>query len=270
MLSLFFFVALAQAACDWKSSNYGSFSGDLLPEASGMTSDGKNLYFINDTEGDGAIYVYSPEGELVRKNLSWAPRNLEAISRGKCGAKTCLFLADIGDNDKDREFVSVLAVEEGTFQKVQEWKFRYEDGAQNVEAFFVSNEGDFFFLSKEEKKKSKGEAKLYQLKTQESGGKAEKIGSTRFEAPVTDMAVSPDGKKVAVLTTNGGREFSYDSFVNGNFVGGEVLPLQNLAKQESLTYFTNETLLWSSEAKKINTVPILRLDCRSSLAEEKK
>lgn len=270
MLSLLFFVALAQAACDWKSSNYGSFSGDLLPEASGMTSDGKNLYFINDTEGDGAVYVYSSEGELVRKSISWAPRNLEAISRGKCGSKTCLFLADIGDNDRDRESVSVLAVEEGTFQKTQEWKFRYEDGAQNVEAFFVSNEGEFFFLSKSEKKKSKGEAKLYRMKIQESGGMAEKIGSTNFEAPVTDMAVSPDGKKIAVLTTTGASEFSYDSFVQGDFAKAKVLPVQNLAKQESIAYLTNEALLWSSEAKKMNSVPILRLDCRPSLTKEKK
>lgn len=268
MALILLFLSFAHAACDWKSSHYGSFSGDSLPEASGMTSDGTNLYFINDTEGDGAIYLYSQDGALVRKNVSWSPRNLEAIGRGNCGDEQCLFLADIGDNDRDREIVSVLAVQEGSFQKVQEWKFRYEDGPQNVEAFFVAKNGDFYFLSKAEKKKAKAEAKLYRLSAYENSGIAKKIGATIFDAPVTDMAASPDQKTVAVLSTKGGFQFPFASFVNGNFSEGKPLPMESLPKQESITYLREETILWSSEAKKLDSVPILRIDCGLSFRQK--
>jgi hypothetical protein len=254
----------ALANCQWSSAEtMGTFSGKTLPEASGVTSDGKDLFFINDTEGDGSIYSFSLSGGLQKISVPWSPKNLEAISYGKCGKGFCFYLADIGDNDLDRESVTVLAVEEKTRKVWSEWNFTYEDGPKNVEAFFVDDAGVFYFLSKSEKK-SAGEATVYSLSPQEQkAGVARKIAATKLDAPVTDMALSPNRQNVAILTTKGGFELPFADFRAGDFRRKTALPLETLKKQESITYLGDTSLVWSTEAKKLTDVPILRIRCEN-------
>lgn len=255
---------LVFANCEWSTTEtFGTFSGTVLPEASGVTSDGKNLFFINDTENDGSIYSFSISNGLQKIPLPWSPKNLEAISYGKCGNGNCFFLADIGDNDRDREHITILAVEEKTRTIWSEWSFTYENGPKNVEAFFIDDAGIFYFLSKSEKKGG-GESTLYAFPSRDlSEGMARKIAVTTLDAPVTDMALSPNGKNVAILTTKGGYELPFADFRVGDFRRKTALPLTNLKKQESITYLGNDKLIWSTEAKKMADVPILGIRCNS-------
>lgn len=264
MLFNLFVSLLALANCEWSATEtFGTFSGKTLPEASGVTSNGKDLFFINDTENDGTIYSFSNGTGLQKISLPWSPKNLEAISYGKCGTGFCFFLADIGDNDLDREHITILAVEEKTRKIWSEWSFTYEDGPKNVEAFFIDDSGVFYFLSKAEKKGG-GEAIVYAFPSRDlSEGMARKIAVTKLDAPVTDMALSPNGQNVAILTTKGGYELPFADFRAGDFRRKTTLPLTNLKKQESITYLGNDRLIWSTEAKKLADVPILGIRCNS-------
>ncbi len=263
MLFNLFVSLLAMANCEWSATEtFGTFSGKTLPEASGVTSDGRDLYFINDTDGDGSLYFFSSGEGMKRFSLPWTPHNLEAVSYGKCGSGYCFYLADVGDNDRDRTQVTVLAVEEKSKKIWAQWNFTYEDGPQNVEAFFVDDSGIFYFLAKTEKKGG-GLTAIYSLSSRANETVARKIAQAKFDAPVTDMALSPNRQNVAILTGKSGHEVSFADFRTGDFRRQTALPLENLKKQESITYISDDYLVWSTEAKKLVDVPILGIRCNS-------
>jgi hypothetical protein len=272
MMLFLLLVELSFAQCNWGEQKiFGEFSGSILPEASGMIANGKSLFFINDGEGDGAIYRFTQGSEVERIRLDISPLNLEAISAGSCGKGQCFYLADTGDNKLNRESVEIYEVNAVSFKVNRSWKMNYQDGPKNVEAFIVGKNGDFFFLSKSGKKKKKGEngkskANLYHIGAHElekTNVEASLIGEVSgISAPITDMALSQSGDRVAILTTDTAFELPFSSFVKGDFSSLSEVGIEKLPKQESISYLSDGKLLWSSEAEDAERVPILSLECK--------
>src|SRR5690349_13051881 len=86
-----------------------------LPEASGVAASSSHglLWSFNDS-AEPALVALDPEGNVKgRVRVTGASVNdWEDISAGACGARRCLYIADIGDNRASRTAVTLYRVPE--------------------------------------------------------------------------------------------------------------------------------------------------------------
>lgn len=134
----------------------------------------------------------------------------EAMAVGPCPAGSCLYIADIGDNDAERERVTIYRVPEpdGAADSVRVsdvFHATYPDGPHDAETLLVTPQGDLFIVTKGET----GPAALYRFPgTPQPNAvvRLSRVGTSRHEsraAPddrITDGAVSPDGTWIVLRT----------------------------------------------------------------------
>jgi len=117
-----------------------------INEASGAVFSPGNpdvLWVHNDS--DRHLYALDRQGRLLARVAlpGERPRDWEDIAAGPCAdGGACLYLADIGDNQHERELVTVLRVpepglEDQTVTAVEHFRFRYPDGPRDAEALFL-------------------------------------------------------------------------------------------------------------------------------------
>jgi len=184
-----------------------------VPEASGLTTSrasADRLYAINDS-GTPAIFALDAKGAVVsRIQVSGAAvDDWEAIGAGACPSGTCLYIADIGDNNARRTRVTIYRMPEpaggGSIAVSDVFHATYPDGPHDAETLLVTPDGDLFIVTKGET----GPVGLYKFPRELRTGTThtlERIGETvgsrvsgRADR-ITDGAVSPDGKWVALRT----------------------------------------------------------------------
>src|SRR5689334_11625551 len=113
------FVASALCQTYLPAEEVGALETDLVNEASGIavsTAFADRLYHINDS-GDGPfVFVSRRDGSGTTKFAidGFAPQDVEDLAYGACpdADGTCLFVADVGDNDRRRESVTIQVVRE--------------------------------------------------------------------------------------------------------------------------------------------------------------
>ncbi|MGH7461417.1 MAG: hypothetical protein ACREMA_10355 [Longimicrobiales bacterium] len=117
-----------------------------LAEGSGIapaTQSADRAWAITDG-GPPLLFAIDSTGSIVSRV---AVRNAdkydwEALASARCAAGTCLYIGDVGDNQRDRSTVRVYRVSEpaanaGTTEAADRFDFRYPDGAHDAEAIFV-------------------------------------------------------------------------------------------------------------------------------------
>ncbi|ATB48629.1 hypothetical protein [Corallococcus macrosporus] len=123
---------------------------DVLPELSGLAASQRHpgAFWAHNDSGNGfALFAMDAQGViLARLKLTGAePRDLEDVTVGPCapGApRTCIFLADIGDNFARREQVRLYrlpepeALEDAT-AAVEVLPFLYPDGPRDAESVII-------------------------------------------------------------------------------------------------------------------------------------
>src|SRR5262245_35111214 len=111
--------AYAQACREWKmAEDIGELQVEVK-EASGVVASRKfpgRLYHINDSGAKGAFYVTNLNGRetiTVSLIIGGKPGDTEALSLGMCGnGSSCLYIGDIGDNERKRRTIEIIVVEE--------------------------------------------------------------------------------------------------------------------------------------------------------------
>jgi hypothetical protein len=178
-----------------------------LPEASGLTV-GRGadapLFAINDS-GKPVLTVLDRSGKVTGEIALNGTKleDWEDISAGSCGTGadgTCLFIADIGDNNRRRAHVTVLRLPQpaagtSTAAAADAFEFAYPDGAHDAEATFVTADGQLFLVTKDRKS-----ANLYRAPhplRSGSAGRLSRVGEIALER-VTDADTSPDGRWTAL------------------------------------------------------------------------
>lgn len=135
----------------------GNLVGDLLAEASGLAFSATRpnvLWTHTDSGGDPDLYAVDTAGNLRGthrlpvENVDW-----EDIAAAACpdGSGPCLWVADVGDNLRQRDDAAVLAVPEPLVlggEAAQVWRFpvSYPGGPMDVEALAVAPDGSAFWL----------------------------------------------------------------------------------------------------------------------------
>lgn len=136
----------------------GRLDPTIISEASGLEASRRfpgRLYHNNDS-GDGLrFYITDMAGRHTTTVELKGPRpvDIEEMSLGPCGRRTCLYLGDIGDNPAARSEVAFTLVEEKqdfdpVVTPLRVVRARYPDGPHNAEAFALTPRGDLVVITK--------------------------------------------------------------------------------------------------------------------------
>lgn len=252
--------------CDRCPSYAGPMPLAVLPaaldELSGLAASRRHpgvLYAHNDSANTTVFFALDEGGRLVAEvRLAGADsEDLEAIAIGPCpAAASCIYLGDIGDNDRERVEYAVYVVPEPESLSASpvevsatRFPFVYPDGPHNAETLVVeARSGRIFVVTKG------GEAVAYELPTPlVSGGPAtlRRIGALPLPSaePVTDGSFHPCGERLLVRTMDALYEL-----VRPSGGGLEVvfsaspipLPLPVEVKGEAVTYAHDGARYFSS------------------------
>jgi hypothetical protein len=182
-------------------------------EASGLTLSRRHpgILWTHNDSGPPIVYAVSLDGQL-RSRIAVTGAEVddwEGVATGRCATDSCLYIGDIGDNKEARPQITVYRVPEPNLTdkataRVEAFAGIYPDGAQDAEAFFVDGEGTVFIVTKGE-----GSAiGLYRFPVGTVPGTTARLervvtlarNKVEKDERITDAALTPDGKWVALRT----------------------------------------------------------------------
>jgi hypothetical protein len=183
-----------------------------LAEASGLALSRRapgRLWTHNDS-GEPVLFAVDATGSVQgRVRVAGAAvEDWEAIAVGPCPSGSCVYVADIGDNDASRDRVTIYRLTEpenpsGSAKVTDIFHAVYPDGAHDAETLLITGDGRLHIVTKGET----GPVGIYRFPDQpESGGSVtlEKVGGPPDGGGklITDGAVSPDGEWIALRTNS--------------------------------------------------------------------
>ncbi len=194
-----------------------------LTESSGLARSERRpgwWFTHNDSGGRPVVYAFDLAGGFEAHEVTGAEAiDWEDMAAGPCpeSAARCLYLADIGDNDRERPSVTVYAVvEPGPGEAapvIARWDFTYQHGADNAETLLVHpRTGALTVVTKS----GSGRSRVVPLPGRPPGevvtlaavGTVEVVGESGSERKITGGDWSPDGARVALRTYTHVREWA--------------------------------------------------------------
>lgn len=195
---------------------------DALPELSGIAASRRHpgVYWAhNDSNNERAIFALDETGKVLARFPihGLRPRDAEDIAVGPCPAgkeRSCIYLADVGDNLSRRNEVWVASVPEperldGRTLQLQPEPFRYPDGARNAESLVVDPRSAALYVVT---KSIEGLGEVFRLDdlTAKDGGRAVLVATlpapSAFARLTTAADAHPSGERVLLRTYAGAWE----------------------------------------------------------------
>jgi hypothetical protein len=179
-------------------------------EASGIADSKANpgyVWILEDSGNPPFIYLLKHDGTVVKHVFvgwawNWDWEDL-ALSTGPEPGKNYLYIADIGDNNRNRMEYSIFRFEEPVAQadtifQTDRIAFVYPDGSHNSEAMLIDPATkDIFIITKTDSRSG-----IYKLAYPYSTTRlnyVEKVGELPYNF-ATGAAISPTGKDIVVKT----------------------------------------------------------------------
>ena len=182
-----------------------------LPEASGLAISRRTpelLWAHNDSAGPVLYGIGSDGAVRARVRLAGAAvTDWEAVTAAACNGDSCLYIGDIGDNDRARRSITVYRAIEPTPDRAVSHEASaiegvYPEGAQDAEAMFVAG-GALHIVTKGEG----SPIRIYRFPSLENGRRHTlQLVASLTDGPVdkpvriTDAATSPDERWIALRT----------------------------------------------------------------------
>ncbi len=213
-------------------------------ESSGVVASRRDagLFWTHNDSGDGPlVYAFDREGDArgTFRVAGAQARDWEDIAAGPGPERgqTYLYAGDIGDNDREREFIVVYRFPEpqaapqaapsaadanGAQPRVtalaEAIRLKYPDGANNAEALMIHPQtGDLYVVTK-----TATSAGVYKLAAPFAAGEVHTLthvatlrGPDFFGALVTGGDISPDGTRVALCDYAQGYELALPAGAKG-------------------------------------------------------
>ena len=192
------------------------------------------FFSVNDSGNEPLLFALDTTGAdrgvwrvTGATNVDWEAASVGPCSLGAAGDSSaarppeCVYIGDVGDNEAERKTRSIYQVAEPTAQSAgfngsvdaKRLRYRYSDGPHDVEAMYVAPNGDTYLLTKRRLVGANGVARpslVFVVPTGDWGkdsiATAQLVDSVPIvpgSAPmrqVTDAALSPDGRHLAVRT----------------------------------------------------------------------
>lgn len=187
-----------------------------LPEGSGVAASRRTpaIFWAHNDSGRPLIFALNDKGVVTgRVRVAGAEvDDWEDIAVGACPEGSCIYIADIGDNNGKRKRITIYRVAEPSPQDASTqpaliFHATYPDGAHDAEALFITRNSDVFIITKGDP----GPIALYRFPRPLRSGatmQLERVGEPAGGAKVDDRDrptaadASQDGQWVAVRTTH--------------------------------------------------------------------
>ncbi len=190
----------------------------IIRESSGVavSSTDPALLWTHNDGGDGRLFLVSRGGQLVGsfRTAGVDVTDIEDIEVSVCPSGqtgSCLYLADTGDNGRDRDTYAVLVAPEPdpsdrrpsvlTDVAFEALRFRFADESRDVEALAVSPSGEVWIISKGQE----GGADVFRIEASVGGAVVDAIPVARLpidvdekENRITAAAFNPTGETLVV------------------------------------------------------------------------
>lgn len=181
----------------------------LTAESSGLVFVGDELRTLGDAGGESLLYAFGIDGTARGEQRIEGATNTdwEDLGAGPCSTEsdeTCIFIADIGDNDESRGSITLwrIAVSDSPTETATACSLAFPEGKRHdAEALLVFPDGTIRIVTKE----NDGEAKIFRIAAIECGGETQTLEEEAeivLDAPVTGGAVGGNGDLVALRSLN--------------------------------------------------------------------
>jgi hypothetical protein len=231
-----------------------------LPEGSGLAASRRNpgRFWAHNDSGDPVLVALDANGRVAgRLQLSGAAvEDWEAVAVGPCPAGSCIYVGDVGDNEAERKRITVYRVSEpanaaGSATVTDVFHATYPDGAHDAEALLIAPDSRLHVVTKGDT----GAVALYRFPSELQSGatmRLERVGAPRPRGNndrITDGAVSPDGRWVALRSTDALMLYRATDLLTGNWREAGRVPLNTLAEPqgEGVTFAADNSLYLISE-----------------------
>jgi hypothetical protein len=249
-----------------------------LPEGSGLAASRRTpgRFWSHNDSGEPVLLGLDGNGRVIgRLSLSGATvEDWEAVAVGPCSSGSCIYVADIGDNDAERKQITVYRVAEPAeisgSAKVDVFHATYPDGSHDAEALLVTPQGRLLIVTKGES----GPVSLYRFPAELRGGttmRLERVGGPRkTDSPVekddriTDGAVSPDGNWIVLRSTQALTFYRAADLLAGNWREAGRVSVAGIGEPqgEGVTFAANDAVhLMSEGGGKKQPGALARLTC---------
>ena len=216
-----------------------------LSEGSGVAVSRRTpgrLWAHNDS-GQPVLIALDAQGALTgRVRVSGTKvEDWEAVAVGACPGGSCVYIADIGDNDGKRTHITIHRIPEpaaeDTVTVKDTFHATYPDGAHDAEAFLVAPDGAMFIVTKGET----SAVGLYRFPRElQSGathplarvGKPRGSGKSPDTEQITDGVVSPDGAWVVLRTKRSLSFYRAAEFLAGNWPEAGRVDLKDVGEPQ--------------------------------------
>ncbi len=244
---------------------------EQLSETSGLAQSREDagIFWTHNDSGDNPeLFAIDTEGQIAgRIDIAGATfEDWEDIEAGSCDSGNCLFIADTGDNDEEREFVTIYKIAEPSPEAnapvmATALNVRYPSGSRDAESLFVLPNGDIYLITKGRY----APISLFRYPAPQNPAVTATLEHVRDLAPlpenndgrVTGATASADGKWVAVRTSNELRLYQTDEFVTSATAEPMVFGLGPLGEpQGEAVAFGDGASIWlTSEAGSDDQLP---------------
>jgi len=214
-----------------------------VPEASGLVASPQRsgtLWALNDS-GRPELIALDTRGKITgRVRVDGAAvDDWEGIAVGPCGAHSCLYIGDIGDNAASRPRITVYrapepAIANGTVTVSDVFHATYPDGPHDAEALFLAG-GRLYIVTKGET----GPVALYRFPADlqtSTTMRLERVGGLTSKpdarSRITDAAVTPDGQWVALRSRSALVFYRTSDLVNGQWRAQSTIDLTPLKEPQ--------------------------------------
>jgi myo-inositol-hexaphosphate 3-phosphohydrolase len=225
-----------------------------IRESSGLEETGSpGVFFTHNDAGNPAeLYKIDAKGKVLAtlpvagaENVDW-----EDITRDNQGN---IYIADTGDNDNKRKHLRIYKLDHGDPENVSQINFVYGDSKTSTTgkaSYEFDCEAIFWHRSRlylVTKDRDKGvDARIYELADTAGDHVAKLISHYPVNAPVTAADMSPDGKRLMLLSVGKIHLFQVEGT---NFFGSRMVTksLGKVGQTEGAVFTSNHTLMITSE-----------------------
>jgi hypothetical protein len=188
----------------------GRISNARITESSGIiqsTKDPQVFWTHNDGGKRASLFAITRDGRSVNEFIvvNAALHDWEEISTDRKGH---IYIGDIGNNDARRSQLAVYEADEpdpksqlGMVKVNRGWQLRFPKQPFDCESLFIK--GGYGYVFSKVFKDAKAELYRFALTDQKEPMVLEFVAQVRIDSPVTGACLTPDGKKLGIVTKSG-------------------------------------------------------------------
>jgi hypothetical protein len=217
-----------------------------LPEASGVAISRRSpgsVWAHNDSGRATLVGIDARGAVQTRVQLTGIKiDDWEAIAVGTCPGGSCVYIADIGDNDARRKQITLYripepAASESSVAVKEVFHATYPDGAHDAETLLVTPDGGLYLVTKGDT----SAVALYKFPRDLRPGashRLERVGQPRGSGKpsasdrITDGTVSPDGAWVVLRTNDALTFYRASDFLAGKWAEAGRVDLSGLREAQ--------------------------------------